>query len=187
MGGGVGRLCSSQQISSSQFTHHLNEYSHYYNSLQLCQGDLFKLYSLFHQLSHQQNDWVTYPDLIQHLKLPDTKFIYKVFHLFDSSFLSSAAVPPSVTSSGLSYSSDNIPRPPPSSASASCGSSSKIYFCQFVLSIWSICTLFQKDYILYLYNVYDLDETGFLDTKLSQQIIEDIFGPNFLSDLDAQR
>jgi hypothetical protein len=186
MGGGIGRLYSTQ------FLEHISEYSNYYNSLHLSHDDIFKLYLLFNQLDHLKKGWVTYTDLIKYLKLCDTKFIYKIFHLFDSPLLpSSASALPSATSAGISSSSDNNPYPHSSSSSHSLsstsGASSKIYFYQFVISLWGICTLYQKDYILYLYNLYDLDETGFLDIKLSQQIIEDIFGPEFNSSLDAQR
>jgi Ca2+-binding EF-hand superfamily protein len=57
----------------------------------------------------------------------------------------------------------------------------------FVLACWGLCTLYQKDFILYLFELYDLDETGFLDIKLAQQIIEDIYGEQFYSSIDAHR
>jgi Ca2+-binding EF-hand superfamily protein len=63
----------------------------------------------------------------------------------------------------------------------------QISFFHFVIACWGLCTLYQKDFILYLFELYDLDETGFLEIKLAQQIIEDIYGERFISSIDAQR
>lgn len=63
----------------------------------------------------------------------------------------------------------------------------KINFFQFVIACWSLCTLNQRDYCLYLFELYDLDEIGFIDVKIAQQILVDIYGDHFDTDLQARR
>lgn len=166
MGSGISKL---YQFPTHEFHSNIKQYSHYYNSLHLSEDDIWKLYQVFQEIDQSQLGYIKILDLIKYLKLLQTKFIYKIFTIFDT------FQPPTTI---------NNQQHNPSSPSIYSGC---IHFHQFVISCWSVCTLYQKDYTLYLFNLYDLDESGFLDIKITQQIIEDIYGDEFKRDMEAQR
>lgn len=186
MGSGVSKI---YKLPSQAFYQNIQQYSQYYNSLHLSEDDVWKLYQIFQEIDREGLGYLKITDILKYLNLIQTKFTYKIFTIFDSfqpvapthtSQHHPSSHSHSSTTSAASASTTIISNPPMLSPGS-------IYFHQFVISCWSICTLYQKDYSLYLFNLYDLDESGFLDIKITQQIIEDIYGDNFKRDMEAQR
>ena len=155
--------------------YNLNQSS--YELLSLTEEDIYQLYKGFLLIDQQQVGLILSSDIIHYLKIQNTKFINKIFLVlnYENNHNNNN------DNSNNNNSNDN------DSINNSNNNNNKINFFQFVIACWSLCTLNQRDYSLYLFELYDLEEIGFIDVKTAQQILEDIYGDSFYDDLLAQR
>jgi serine/threonine-protein phosphatase 2B regulatory subunit len=57
--------------------------------------------------------------------------------------------------------------------------SGTVDFCEFVLALWNYCTLGKSALVMFAFDLYDLDGSGEIEEPEVQQMLRDIYGPEF--------
>mmetsp|Transcript_1741 Transcript_1741/g.2724 ORF Transcript_1741/g.2724 Transcript_1741/m.2724 type:complete len:509 (-) Transcript_1741:189-1715(-) len=65
--------------------------------------------------------------------------------------------------------------------------SGEIDFREFVLSIWNYCTLGKTSLIVFAFDLYDQDKSGYIDVPEAQHLIKDVYGEKFHMNTHAKR
>jgi Ca2+-binding EF-hand superfamily protein len=65
--------------------------------------------------------------------------------------------------------------------------SGSIDFREFVLSIWNYCTLGKTSLVVFAFDLYDQDKSGYVDIGEAQHLIKDVYGEKFNQNTHARR